>query len=1118
MQQQKKSLKPTLVLALDPAAAVFCAEVRRRLERQLGIDFGESNTLIQACGLVSHSTGLSFERDLNQYLDPDQNHSAFDLQAARGRLDGTAISDIEQFFERWQGEAEDALSDMLLEARSLGDIEAARRAGFEVVNTRLIYLVLSSVDPLAVGAVLELARLIRWLFATRFADELHTLHALVLLPNLFDNHTSPDYATTYTLLKKLDDAFANGLSVVAHQRPQPFESCWLIDGRNQRAVGTGTLSENLTGYADAFVGLLNANPEDSMASPGVSARGRPTNYNSFGYGELYLPSDVAVARLSAALSQDITRRVFLGEGAVETHDERQRLVAAKRFVQSKPFMNALEQTKRHREGRAIWQPFQPQEKFREETQHQYVSALRHRHEEFERAEMVEYRGALIDSGEDVCAELISLLDGELEQRANASPTGLKDVLEYLHILVEQAVELRRQFGEDPQNLLTVLRMVEGELDRDLGVVLEHVESVALLEQIHDLRSRLDGIRTDLRLLPAYDVEQEEEEQAQEEETAASSEEPEPYAEPEPVAEADLTFGEFNEDAPFAEDETEPEEEQFASPPPTPPAPSRKSKNPRRRLAAEIEEAEKRLRRLSQEYRRAVESEDTVADALRNDALKSELSKKQHRIEEFENALPTIAKALGNARDAHNDLLEEQQRFLRRHIIVRPSLFFLAVFGIPLLAAGGGIWPAPELVTIVMDNFSDFLLILLVLLLIYAAGVLWAFFRGLRPLIADAEEQVKQLSTQLFSTAKQLVTAHNEILHFGYKISSWRVRKNTVARLVEKAQLRIQELTDRLAALGEAADFFARERDGARPRASPMRRPLLLAEDIDAYYDKSVTNIKDEGDDFIRLHNVPRSQVQHITPEEFRARLKSFALARFEHLTRLSVTDAMFHRPDLVPEMTVDLRLRELNEAAEPLISLRQGNSSGTGRFAQRDTTLWASAQEQERLQASYRRICPTADVRAANDDSALRVLTRCLHFPAYFIGSIEFYRERYMRAPGKVVDSLTDLLPEEPRVKRARQRFLLAIATGVIVRGPTGDYTFANGSGELFGTDRGEIVERLSGSLSAQKLYNQMDARLDEHLSSLGSTHQRLSEFLNSATDLDTSERQILITMMDGLF
>ena len=1104
----QKTLKPTLILALDPFAAAFCAEVNRRLQLRLGTNFGEQNTLVQACALTGSGDALALDLDLAPYLDANGIYTDFDLEAMRARLGTTPAADAEQLFDRGQDTVEDALSDVLLQARSLHDIEAARRAGYEVSDSRLIYLVLSSVDSFAVGAVLRVARIIRWLFSTRLADELHTLHALVLLPDLFKNHGSTDYATTYGLLKKLDDAFINGLSVMAHLKPQPFESCWVIDGRNQRAVGTGTLSENLAGYADAFVGLLSANPEDSMATPGVNARGRPPSYNSFGYGELYLPTDETVARLSAALAHDITARVFLGDDVPADPDDRQRLSDVKRFVQSKDFAHKLDQVNRSRQGLAIWQPIKVTERFRPEAPGDYLEVLRRRHEEFEQSQMVEYRAALYDSVENVLSELITLLDHELDRRANASPAGLRDAVEYLRIMVEHAVELRQLFGEKPQNLLSVLRVAEEAMDRDFGIQVSHEKSAALLEQIQDLRSSLGELRIDLRLFPAQEVLNDSQGSAT---VAAEEPEPEFYAEAEPA-----TVGStwFDPEVPPPEHEAAPEEMSATAPPEEPPM----SEPPRQRLAKEIEDAERRLLALSNEYKDALSAEDNEGHALRTDANKRVLAQKVQRIEDTESALVKLSDELAQARRAHQEMLDEQQRFMRRHLVVRLSLFALAVFGVPLLAALGGIWPFTELVTFAFDNFAELTLFILIALLIYAGIVFMIFFRQLRPRIEAAEKRVRERDIQLHSASVDLLRARNALLQYKFDLSVWTIRRDTILRLIETAHTRIQQFNDRIEALRESAELFAREREETRPLASPMRRPLLLTADIDAYYHKTIGSIEGEGNNFISRHNMPRSEVRRVTAEEFCARVRAFATTRFEHLRELSITEAMLHRPDLVPAKTADLRLRELDEAAELLLRLRQSSGPGSSRLAQRDVTLWASPQARERIQESYERIRPRVNIRASEDDSALRVLTRCLYFPAFYIGPVEFYRERYTRAPHKIADELPDVLPTDERMNRAYKRFMLALATGVIVRNTGGEYIFAGGGYEPFGTDRQQIAHRLSGSLGAQKLYEELDARLEEYLQTADSVVHKLHEFLSSDPDLNISERQILNVLISEYF
>lgn len=1109
---QKKTLKPTLILALDPFAAAFCAEARRRLERRLGADFGERNGLVQGCALARGCDALRFERDLDAYLGPGGEYAEFDLEKARARLGAADAGEAEQLFDRRQDQAADALSEILLEARGLGDIGAARRAGFEVSGARLIYLVLSSVDPFAVGAVLELSRVIHWLFATRFQDELYTLHALVLLPDLFANHGSADYATAYGLLKKLDDAFANGLAVTARLKPRPFENCWMIDGHNQRVIGTGTLAENLAGYADAFVGLLSASPEDSMAAPGINAHGRPPAYNSFGYGELYFPSEVAVTRLSATLAHEVTLRFFLGEGVAAGHDERQSLNDVKRFVQDQEFKNNLEQVRRHRDGHAIWQPPALREKLREDTPGDYIETLRRRHDEFNQGPMAEYRSALSDSGERVLAELVGRLDGEIDRRADASPAGLRDAVEYLRLMVEHAVELRRPFGEEPRNLLTVLREVEATLDGELQVTPGRSESAALLEQILDFRNSLIELRTDLRLLPVPEGRQE----AAREGERSAGESGDAESEPVPATGNGPDFVEPDPEAvPPDSGRAAPLEEE-AEPPPA--APRHPPPEPRQRLTTMIEEAEDRLQNLTDEYRRIVLAEDTATDALRNEAMKRVMGEKLLRIEENEEALGELAEELRLSRRDHRELSGRRRQFMRRHLVERPILFAMAFLVAPLVGWAGDIWPVTEFAALALANLAAVLLLVPLAASLYAVGILWHFSRGLRPRIAEAEARVAQLDSQFQFTATQLLDARNAHQLFRYELYAWRIRRDVVARLIETAQSRVRELTERLGALRESADIFARERDDSLPLTSPMRRPLVVAEDIDAYYLKRVKNAEAEGEAFVSKHRVTRSLVRRITPEEFRERLRAFAAERFKHLRNLCITDAIFHYPELVPERVADLRLRELDEAAEPLLRLRHSDGPSASRLAQRNTTLWVSAQERERMLEVYKRICPGVNVRIGDDDSSLRVLTRCLYFPAYFIGSIEFYRDRYARSPHQFAAELPDVLPLDERLMRASKRFLLALATGLVVRGLSGAYAYHDGHGEPFGTDRRQIAERLSGSLGAQKVYAELDDRLDSHLEGVGSVVNLLQEFLNSAKDLDPLERRILIALLSEYF
>lgn len=1104
MTQQKKRLKPTLILALDPFAAAFCSEVERRLRR----DFGDRGSLIQTRALALRGGRLVLDSDL-----PDPGDAGFNLREAREVAGRPTAAEAEQLFE---SEA-DTIGHELMRTLSAGldllDLERAERDGYKVVEERIIYLVLSSVEPLAVGAALGAARLVKWLFANRFADELYTLHALVLLPDLFENPGPPDYAATFALLKRLDAAFS-GLDNEALQGETPFDSCWLMDGRNARAVRTNTLAENLSGYADAFAGFLRAEPEQSGAQPGHTARGRPPVYSTFGFGELYFPTDEAVKRLSATLAEGVTRRGFLGEGAAPQFNSRQMLLAAKQFVSGDRFGETLRELERHK-GLAVWrQDFSPALEPSEINPGSYIAELLRRHEEFERVKLLEYRNALLESAGPVQEALVRLLDEQIDGRANGAHSGLADALSYLQVLIEPAIALRQHLiGAEPQNLITALHAVEGDLDGRLGVEPARQRTQALLERVNDLRGRLDALQTDLRVLPVSEPQDEPFHPAEQFRPPAG-----PAAQQPPQQEDDDIPGRQSSEGepPADKGEAEPE-------PAEPEPPPRES--PRRRLEREAEEVSRELQYLSYEYRDAEAEEDSVADAMRREGMKRGLVGKGERIAQVESELSTTAEQARAARRTLDDLLILKQEYMRRHFILHPMLAATVGFIVPLLAAVGDIGPAREVFYFFWERLFETVLGFVLVALVYTVAVLFVLWRGLQQQISKAREDVQMLASQFAAAASRLRHARNDLLRFKHDLSAQSMRINVLTYLVETTRLRIRELNDTLVWLGEVADDFSRRRAEAQPTSSVMRRPLLQVEDIDAYYARAVTDIEPEIIAFTHDH-VRRSHVRLKPREEFTAELTTFALRRFSHLARLTIHDALLRRqqPELLPEAVVRHRLMELNDAAAPLLRLRQTDASAQG-FAERDATLWAGPDDHERVLELFREVCPKVEDQVGDNDLNLRLLTRCLHFPAYFIGPVKYYRDYYEREPHKYVADLPDVLPEDERVKRVHENILLALATGLIARRADGQYAFVEDGGDPLGSDRRQIAERFVTNFGARRLSAEFDTRLKEHLMKLTNQnatgqkiYERLNGLLNTATDLDASERGIIIGLTSRYF
>jgi hypothetical protein len=1077
-----QSLKPTTIIALDAHAAAFCVAARARLKREYGT---ARDSLIQAYLLVVEEASIRFEPNLETVAD-----SSFDLEAARANTPRPRPPEVAELFRRQSLTIEEELAGMLTVGRRAKEMDEALREGIEIVDESTVFLVMSASDPTASGVVLELYRALKKVLSIRFAGDLYTLHAVVLLPDLFLNPASQDFAASYALLKKLDHAALNGISITPHRTLPSFESCWLIDGRNARGTRLGTLAEELGSYADAFVGFLTADPERSGAAPGSNPRGRPPAYNSFGYGELFFPAEIAITRLSAALASDIITRAFLGgeSAARAPANERRLLLAAKQFVLGKSYSETLEGLERDK-GAMIWRDFglgvavATRPETREIDAREHVAELQRRHAEYDRKEMLEFRKTLLARTEEVRGELVKLLDDECDQRCDASTDGLHEALRFLTVMTDPAIAIQEDLlGEDPQNLITERRAAEAVLDRRLGVVFNRQETTALLEQVNELRANLQSLQTSLRLAP------------------------QPAGSPAGAQTgASVNTSDQQSSAPDAEADAANKAAQAST------SNSISPEEDRRQLLAELETNERQLQALKAEYPRVLERENRAADLLRREARKTVTEEKERVVAELETQLVSLGDQLQAARRVLHELKEERRLYLHRMIKVYPTLTAMVLFGVPAVAALFDLGPARDLVAFFWDNLWRFLLWIAIAFAVYAGFVYLILTRDINRRIKEASALVDSLSNSLHATAAHLRNAHNDVLRFEYEQFAQRIRTETLDHLLETARRRIEELNRTITSLREISEGFTRQRIEADSQVSIMRRPLLTAADIDAYYQRTVNDLEPTAATFTQEW-VARSQARRIDAAEFRARLMQFTRKRFDWLAKLSIEDALLRQHDLIPADTALARLRDLNKTAEPLLRLRDAESSQE-MFAERDSTLWASGDGRDQILSLYQRISPKATVRASDNGRTLRVLTRCHNFPAYFLGSIEHYRACYEREPEKDAAEYPDCIPLDPAIKRTHEMLLLSLALGLVARRPEGDYFHASDPTTSLGNDRHAIAENLATSFEAKKLHDELQAQIKNATTDHAVVHGKLLEYLNANADLDASEREILLEL-----
>ena len=187
--------------------------------------------------------------------------------------------------------------------------------------------------------------------------------------------------------------------------------------------------------------------------------------------------------------------------------------------------------------------------------------------------------------------------------------------------------------------------------------------------------------------------------------------------------------------------------------------------------------------------------------------------------------------------------------------------------------------------------------------------------------------------------------------------------------------------------------------------------------------------------------------------------------------------------------------------------------TGNQNFAQRDTTLWVATEEREKILEHWTKICPDASVRPHNDKRTLRVLSRSLNFPAYFVGPIEYYRDCYEQASEREAQNLPDLLPIDSEVRRAHEQLLLALVFGSVTRRTSGEYTLANRPEKPLGTVRRQIAEKFAMDFGMQDLYGELVSGVSRALSNNHNVYTRLEEWRAKQSDLDNLERELL----DGL-
>jgi hypothetical protein len=164
------------------------------------------------------------------------------------------------------------------------------------------------------------------------------------------------------------------------------------------------------------------------------------------------------------------------------------------------------------------------------------------------------------------------------------------------------------------------------------------------------------------------------------------------------------------------------------------------------------------------------------------------------------------------------------------------------------------------------------------------------------------------------------------------------------------------------------------------------------------------------------------------------------------------------------------------------------------RAMQRDTTLWidgADALFADRL----RRRIPSASMKAPRDPLRIQALSRILHYPAYVLGQIDYYRQQDI-----------DLLPVPAAVHDAYEQLLLGRAVGVIRLRDDGRVSRVS-TDIILGDSPLAAAQHLAAS---ETLRAELDSEIAPRLSVAGNVERDLHQLLHGTPPLSAFERGVV--------
>jgi hypothetical protein len=488
---------------------------------------------------------------------------------------------------------------------------------------------------------------------------------------------------------------------------------------------------------------------------------------------------------------------------------------------------------------------------------------------------------------------------------------------------------------------------------------------------------------------------------------------------------------------------------------------------------QLGEMEREQSSLMQRLPEIVFAEEKENNAARSAARESEAARLAAETEAREQELRELFAQRPRAEQALREALEARRGWIWRQII-RAAIAVTLIYGIPY--AFGVLEPNLRAV-----HWTAAIVVSLL-----AAFSTIRYFNEIAPRVRAAREALQRIRAQIDATDKAKNSAHDDELQFEYDVAHRRASLNVLRRTREGAKALLDDLRNRLRELEELASVLAPSLNAS----SGLSICIIEEADVDGWYDRTA----EERNPFIRELPIRRSDSRRLAFDELRARTAAHAATAFVDLRGMTIAGAA---TVLAQESKVAQRLKRFAEISAPLIELRDDDLPAHEAM-QRDTTLWSDAGDRLWIAQLQRRF-PDAQSKPSHDPLRVHALSRVLHFPAYVLGQVDYYRARYEAANDAEFADVPDLLPTDllltGAVRMAYEQVLLGRALGVIAAANDGTLT----SQDAILGDSHLAAARHLVSAGAIKVRQRLHDLLEPRLAIVRDVERDLRQFQDSA-------------------